>query len=382
MMKKYDLIVVSAEPFPFGHAATNRMLSYLTGLAKKKDILYLCLASPSFSDSPNKEKKGCFSGIYFQYMTNPIINHHRNLLLRALSLFWRYCLVFLLLILFYKAKSILIYSSKKQLTTVVQAACKIKRTPLYRDITELIGYNDCKKKNNIAKMKTNLASYSGLITISQGIYNYFDNIPIEKKFLLPVLVDISRFEGHTDSENYFFCCSGANLERDGLLDCLNGFLLFNNNTKGYTFEIATYLDINNPYHIKCKEIIDSHSDVIHYLGALPAYEIPTKMSHATALMLTPHSNYQTKGFPTKLGEYLASGTPTICSSIDDLMDVVSCKTAYIVEPNAPDMIAKALLKIVNNPKEASIIGSNGRQLMINKYTISSYEERLINFLKI
>lgn len=188
MMKKYDLIVVSAEPFPYGHAATNRMLSYLTGLAKRKDILYLCLASPSSSDSANKEKEGCFSGIYFQYMSNPIINHHRNFLFRALSLSWRHCLIFISLILFYKAKAVLIYSSKRQLTTVVQAACKIRRTPLYRDITELIGYNGSKKKNNIAKMKTNMASYSGLLTISQGIYNYFDNIPIEKKFLLPVLV--------------------------------------------------------------------------------------------------------------------------------------------------------------------------------------------------
>lgn len=382
MMKKYDLIVVSAEPFPNGHAATNRMLSYLTGLAQRKDILYLCLASPSSSDSPNKKKEGCFSGIYFQYISNPIINHHRNSLFRALSLFWRHCLIFILLILFYKAKAVLIYSSKRQLTTIVQVACKIRATPLYRDITELVGYNYSHNKKDIAKMKNNLASYSGLITISQGIYNYFDNIPIEKKFLLPVLVDISRFEGHKDSENYFFCCSGANLERDGLLDSLNGFLLFNNTTKGYTFEIATYLDLTNPYHIKCKEIIDSHSDVIHYLGSFPSYEIPSKMSHATALMLTPHSNYQTKGFPTKLGEYLASGTPTICSSTDDLMSVVSCKTAYIVKPNAPDMIAETLQLIVNNPEEASIIGSNGRQLMINKYTISSYEERLINFLKI
>lgn len=65
MMKKYDLIVVSAEPFPNGHAATNRMLSYLTGLAQRKDILYLCLASPSSSDSPNKKKKDVFQEYIF-----------------------------------------------------------------------------------------------------------------------------------------------------------------------------------------------------------------------------------------------------------------------------------------------------------------------------
>lgn len=381
-MKEFDLIVVSVEPFPYGYAATNRMLSYLTGLAKKKNILYLCLAGSSSTKSSNKDKTGCYRGIHFRYITKPTTKKPQSVICRASSLLWRYCWAFFLLIIFYNYKSILVYSSQKTLLKIIHTVSIIKARPLYRDITELVGYNYSKSPSDIEQMKKDISHYDGLITISRGIYNYFDNIPDKRKFLLPVLVDISRFKGHKDNMRYFFCCSGANLERDGLLDSLNGFLQFNKANKGYTLKIATSLNLNDPYHIKCKKIIDSNSDVIHYLGELPPYKIPDIMEQATALMLTPHSNYQTMGFPTKLGEYLASGTPTICSSTEDLLSVISSETTYIVPPNSPDMIAQALCSIVNNPTEANRIGSNGKQLMLDKYTINVYLKKLIVFLHI
>ena len=46
------------------------------------------------------------------------------------------------------------------------------------------------------------------------------------------------------------------------------------------------------------------------------------------------------------------------------------------------MIAQALCSIVNNPTEANRIGSNGKQLMLDKYTINVYLKKLIVFLHI
>ena len=379
-MKKFDLIVVSYEPFPYGKAATNRMLSYLTGLAKEKSILYLCLASPSF-DTPNKRQYGIHNEILFRYLSNPVLKRKRLIVLRkAISLCWRYLLLIYLLFS-YSTKSVLLYSSKPFLNKLVFLICRIKKNNVFLDKTELVGYNYSKETSELLRFKNDTKKLSGLIVISPGLYDYFDNVQPEQKFLLPVLVDMSRFI-HQKKEKFFFCCSGANLERDGLLDCLTGFLLFYQSRKDYVFQIASTLNLNDAYHKKCKDIIDQHPDCIQYLGHLPSYEIPNKLSKATALLLTPHTNYETKGFPTKLGEYLASGTPVICSSIDDLMSVISSTTAFIVSPNSPTQIAKALQTIVDNKELAEEVGYNGSQLMQNFYTIHAYKDNLINFLKI
>ena len=378
-MNKYDLIVVSYEPFPYGNAATNRMLSYLTGLAEEKNILYLCMASPSQTNSHNKEQKGIYRNIEFRYITKPVFEKRRSLFLRALSLFWRYVMLFFLL-LSYDAKSVLLYSSKFFLNKIVQFVCCLKKENIYIDRTELTGYNFSTETSALLKFKRDMECFSGLIVISSGIFDFFDNIQPNRKFLLPVLVDMSRFT-QQKREKYFFCCSGANLERDGLLDSLKGFLLFCQIRKDYVLRIATSLNLNDSYHRKCKEIMEQYPEFIHYLGHLPSFEIPDQLGRATALMLTPHTNYKTKGFPTKLGEYLASGTPVVCSSIDDLMAVVSDKTAYIVPPNSPEQIANALQTIVNNEEQAKNIASKGKQLMVENYTIKSYKEKLIDFLK-
>ena len=332
MSKHYDLIVISAEPFPYGQAATNRMLSYLQGLSENKKVLYLCTASSSNTDTPNRSRTGIYNGIEYRYIESPYATGGYNRALRAFRLFWRYFMLCILVLCKYSCTSILLYSSQKLPIKIVRHLASIKRVHIFRDITELVGYNYSKDPQNIEKMKLEMSKFTGIISISQGIYDYFDNISQSRKFLLPVLVDMNRFAISKEKQKTIFVCSGANLERDGLFDSLNGFILFNEKYPGYTFEIASSININDSYHKKCLDLIEMYPNLFKLLGPLPSYSIPGKMVEASALILTPHNNYQTKGFPTKLGEYLASGTPTICSMIDDLSGVINANIVYPVKP--------------------------------------------------
>jgi len=387
----YDLIVVSIEPFPFGEAATNRMLSYLTGIAQSRRVMYLCVAGPVGGNNPNTEPSGTFYGIDFRYMGHPVDGAGASRLVRAWRLAFRHILLVWLLLFKYSCKSVLMYSSSPRLGSLVRSLCRVRGWRSYKDITEL-------------RMVPGDDRFSGIIAISSGIYDYYSSVEASRKFLLPVLVDMKRFSGDNsfvqpsgDAEPYVFCCSGANLERDGLLDCLNGFLLFHSTNAGscYKFLIASALDMSNPYHVECKKIMDAHSDAIEYLGALPTYEIPRLLCRATALLLTPHKPYLTKGFPTKLGEYLASGTPTVCSSIDDLTSVLPAGPVgsaarndlgsiccYWVEPNSPVSIADRLTEIISDPVGAALVGDRGRSFMEKNFTIDSYKESLMDFLNI
>lgn len=379
---KYDLIVVTIEPFPNGLAATNRMLSYLKGIAISKRVLFLTYAGPKyFSSECNFPQRGEFGNIEYRYIGAPTLPYKPNGAYRLVALVWRYIKLYLLLIFRYQSSSVLVYSREVPLIRALKFISKIKHYALFRDVTETNATTATKVAEE--KLKQVCRRLDGLIVISQGIRDFFNNIPAEKKFLLPVLVDSSRFNNtEIEKEKYFFCCSGANLERDGLLDSMKGVLTFHQEHPEYVLQIASSLNMEDPYHVQCKKMMDEHPDVFLYLGKLPATEIPQKMMKASALLLTPHQNYKTKGFPTKLGEYLMSGTPTICSTIDDLQEIIQTNAVFAVHPNSPNEISQALIEIVEQPSKAAEIGQNGKKLMIEFRTIESYISDLLAFLQI
>ena len=101
---------------------------------------------------------------------------------------------------------------------------------------------------------------------------------------------------------------------------------------------------------------------------------------AKVLMLTPHKNYVTRGFPTKLGEYFASGTPVICSSIDNLVDQIPSDIVSFVRPNSPDDICEALNNLLSDNQASMELGDKARQWVTENYTMGNYRDGLVQFL--
>lgn len=365
------------EPFPHGMAATNRLLSYLKGIAKCKRVMYLTICGPVQGFSPNTSHHGKYCEIDYSYFGKTNVDKLPNKIVRAFRVVWRRIKLCHVMIFKYSYHSVLIYSPDPLLAIMVRVISWIKNAKMYSDNTEM----------NLTTIsgrlrKTVCRSFDGVIVISAAIDRVLDNIGPQKKFLLPVLVDIDRFNIDCDKHNSFFYCSGGNLERDGLLDILRGFILFCSKHSGYTLEIAAPIDNTNPYNCLCKEIIDANQDTIHYLGCIPSIDIPKWMCSAKALMITPHARYKTFGFPTKLGEYLASGVPTICSTIEDFKGIVTDKIAFLVEPNFPQQIAEQLTKITTDENHAFEIATNAREFIWTHYTFDIYREKLLSFLSI
>ena len=138
-MQKFDLVVVTYEPFPYGQAATNRLLSYLVGLAESKRILYLCLAGVQ-KNNLNTKQDGIYKNINFKYLTDPTINN-LNKIQRFAYVIYRYILLFFILAFKIKTKSILLYSCKKVLSIEILELCRLKKIKVFRDITEVVGFN-------------------------------------------------------------------------------------------------------------------------------------------------------------------------------------------------------------------------------------------------
>lgn len=379
-MKNYDLIIVSSEHFPFGQATTNRLVCYATAIAQSKSVLYLTSAGPLYGDNwGNTQRDGCYNGIDFHYMGQTHCEKPSKPV-RFLRLIGRYIKLLYQLSFKYKAKSILAVNNRLPFDCAIKLICAIRGHKLYIEISEtpLRTYPESKAPL-IRKIS---AIYDGFLIISPGIRDYYPNLPQERFFFLPMLVDMNRFEGIIKTEGkYMLYCSGGNLERDGFLDILKGFVAFHKSHPDYTLKVATLIRDNDDYHKKCRFVMNQHTDCIEYLGQIPTTAIPPLTVGSTCLMVTPHHKYDTVGFPTKLGEFFASKKPVIISSIPDLQ-MIPQDCAYFVNPNRPDMIADAMDSIVSKPEEAQKVGQIGYEYAVEQFTMENYIEPLISFIGI
>ena len=263
---------------------------------------------------------------------------------------------------------------------IVELISKIKGNKIYREISEAPTYIKGKIKESLSKFVNRF--FDGFIVISDGIRHYFSEREDHSFFYLPILVDLSRFEVLTpkSQDNYFFYCSGGNLERDGFLDSVKAFIEFHKKHSEYYLYVATRINVKNSYDCEVKKYIDENSTYIKYLGELPTTEIPQWLKGAAGLLLTPHKEYVTRGFPTKLGEYLASRNPVICTAISDIKEVLDEECCIMVPPGNQKKICEAMCTIAENPELGIQIGNCGYQFAKKNFTIDTYCRDLMCFL--
>lgn len=377
--RSYDLVVVTGEPFPLGMAATNRLLCYTTAISKSKKVLVLTFCAPYNCPA----KYGTIDGVDFRYMHRKCKRPSK--IGRLILLLFRYIKLLFLLLFCYKYSCVLFLSRKLTYASCIKPIAFLKRSRFYREISESPDDITNKYKRFFALKANKL--FDGFVVISQGIQTTIENAigPDKQFFLLPILVQMNRFSNYdlVIKKNIAFYCSGGNAERDGLLDILNGFLLYKRQINNdIVLEIATSFNHSNPYHKQAMDLIFAHPEAFSYLGCLPTIEIPQKLMEASVLLLTPHKNYITKGFPTKLGEYLASGTSIICSSIDDLREHIPDSVVKFVSPNAPTEICDALTELLPLNEKSQELGLKGRVWVQHNYTMDNYTSALIDFLQL
>jgi len=87
-----------------------------------------------------------------------------------------------------------------------------------------------------------------------------------------------------------------------------------------------------------------------------------QLETAADILLLPRRSgeFSSAGFPSKLGEYLMSGTPVVCTDTGDISSVISDKVhAYLVPPDNPPLFAKAVIEGCMNPDQSATYARQG-----------------------
>jgi glycosyltransferase involved in cell wall biosynthesis len=112
---------------------------------------------------------------------------------------------------------------------------------------------------------------------------------------------------------------------------------------------------------------------VEFTGQVPHSQVARHLRESSLLVLArPSSQQADAGFPTKLGEYLASGRPTIVTRTSDIEEYLSDGVdAYLVPPGDVDALEGALRRALADPDGAAAVGAAGRLVAEERFDYRS-----------
>jgi len=119
------------------------------------------------------------------------------------------------------------------------------------------------------------------------------------------------------------------------------------------------------------------------LGFLNRDGVRELLGSVAAGLVTLHGTPAYKdAYPTKMFEYMSAGVPVISSDFPLWKEFVEPQNCGLcVNPSDPRAIARAIDRLVGNPKEAYLMGRNGRAAVEKEFNWESQSERLLSLYR-
>jgi len=114
---------------------------------------------------------------------------------------------------------------------------------------------------------------------------------------------------------------------------------------------------------------------VRFLGHVPHEELPDRYRMA-ALVVNPSLS---ESFGVSIVEGMASGVPVVGTRIGGMLDtVLDGETGLLVEPERPDLLAKAVVSLLEDPNRAKQMGIKGRARAVERFSWRARSERLLS----
>ena len=224
--------------------------------------------------------------------------------------------------------------------------------------------------------------------MTKTLLNHYRSLTKEQaKFMhLPMTVDLSRFEYCTETRHYqkpFIAFTGTmNNEKDGVDVLIKAFHQIAYKYPSIHLYLAGFYHYDVPMQ---DDLIRQYQleDRVHRLGVLDREQIPEFLCNASLLVLSrPDSHQAQGGFPTKLGEYLATGNPVCVTKVGEIPDYLEDNvSAFMAEPGDVDSFADAMDRAFRDPENARKVGLRGRKVAETEFNAEIQAKRLYEFLQ-
>lgn len=369
------IAIVNTLSIPSGQASVNRLLSYSKGMVEMGDQITV------LSSAYEETKVGTVNGVNF-------INCGKKTgklgLLSALK-------KILSTVKKEKYDAVILVSNSLLLIYPLVMVCKWKGIKLIQEKSEfpfvLMRKGLIRKQWALFYTSTTYKLFDGMIVMTRPLMDYFAT-KVKKNCKLievPMTVDLDRFAiEKTESQygDYVAYCGNMAGNKDGVMNLIEAFDIASKQIKDVKLLLiggsSTPEDLD-----KIKEYAKDKGDgrIVFYGRALRE-EIPQLLVNAKALALArPSSLQSTGGFPTKLGEYLATSNPVVVTAVGDIPRFLNETNSFIVQPDNNEAFAMQLEKIFNDYATAHEIGKHGREVAEQNFNYKVQSPRVHDFIQ-
>lgn len=232
--------------------------------------------------------------------------------------------------------------------------------------------------------------FDGMLLITQALVEYYGPLLSRRAqvLLVPILVDMARFAGVEEPvagrERYVAYCGDPYGNKDGvpiLIDAFGRIAVKHPDVKLYIIGDSHVSGVLERLRTVVKD--KSLSDRVLFFGKVDAKEMPKYLCDAETLVLArPRSRQASYGFPTKLGEYLATGNPVVITDVGEITRYVhDGETGYVAQPDSIDAFAEKLDGALSDRERARTIGAAGRRLAQNTFDYRIHGSRIVDFIR-
>ncbi len=361
-----------AGDFEEGNGGTSRVKAHAKGISEwGEDVSLIILHAASPKKIDHKKFSGYWEGLYYEFLNRS--NSRPQTILNKLFDSLK-SLVYSTAFLLRKGRSydaFYLYSPKPLQVFHVYLILKFLKVPLVVEMAERYStfYDQDGKSflkffhkylNWIHERLMNFIS-DHLIVISSQLYGYYNQFISSKKLsLIPISVDLNRF-AHVSANGikpFRIGYLGSFGSKDGVPDILKAFQLAHHEIPDLKLRLMG-LASNEVEKLVDEKSLKSCE--IEYTGHVTYDEIPDRLKYCDLLIVNrPNTAYANYGFPTKLGEYLASGKPVIATNVGDMQRYMSSKDDIIlVDPEEQEQLSKAIINRYHNYDWYNQLGVKG-----------------------
>lgn len=391
------LIFISREQYPHGGAASNRHMAFAKGLLELGHQVVFVLLEKQSSDIVDF----VYQNIHFKSAVAQEFNNKKIPLSSKLFSYFR---------LIRNARQIIMTLSEREKFDAIVILSRwnkdiipflwISRSLKLKAVHERTEYPfiHCKKtvigRLSLAiNLNLLIPRFDGLFVINHVLEEYFRkyagaNQPIE---IINMIVDPSRFKQSAQKRilnySYITYCGTLNDKKDGVDILLKAYIqvLSRGEIPGSLKLVLIGEYEENSFRESLMQLIENsgYSDNIVFTGKVSRDDMPGYLCHAEALLLArPNSKQAEGGFPTKLGEYLATGKPVILTNTGEvgyfLKDGIN---AFIAEPGSIESFASKIGLVFSNYEMALEVGRKGELLVQKEFNYFHEALKLEKFIE-
>ena len=242
-------------------------------------------------------------------------------------------------------------------------------------------------RNNVIFLKA-IKEINLVAVMTKTLKDHYQQLANPKAHFLhlPMTVNINRFKELQScpkglKKPYIAYTGTFNNQKDGVDILIKAFAKLADQYKEYTLYLAGFYHYDMSVNDQLVKDLGFEDRIVN-VGALKKDEVPGFLQHASLLaMARPDSRQAKGGFPTKLGEYLATGNPVCVTKVGEIDDyLVDNKSAYLAHPGNVDSFSEAMERALSNPVSARVVGSNGKRIAETIFDTNVQGKRLLEFL--